>query len=312
MALPVTRPSDIIAMKQVKMLIYGHTGVGKTTLVGTAKNPIIFDCESGAYRSIRSSDVIEIKTMEDANKYAADPDLAAYDTVVIDSFYGLVNLSIDYLKRTNPAVMQSDGTPQMKGWGYVAKSIISLINGLINSGKDVICVSHLTISSKKGTDLQFYSPEIQGGARKFVHKTFDFIGLLSQETNGRTLDFVGDPYKEYKNTHDALGVHVVPDVGQNPNFLAELIETAKQKVSAGTEKQQRAAQKQAELRKLIADATDAKGLDAALAAISAAETLPAFTIKVLKSDLVKRGIELSFEYKDSKWVKAKAKEGEAV
>lgn len=309
MALPVTRPSDIIAMKQVKMLVYGHTGVGKTTLVGTAKNPIIFDCESGAYRSIRSSDVIEIKSIQDANKYADDPDLAVYDTVVIDSFHGLINLAIAALDRY---LIQGDGTPQMKGWGQVTKSVVSLLDKLILSGKDVICISHLTISKKKGTEVDFFSPEIQGGARKFVSKTFDFVGLLSQEAAGRTLDFVGDQFKEYKNTHDALGVHVVPDVGQNPNFLAELIETAKQKVSAGTEKQQRAAQKQAELRKLIADATDANGLDAALAAITEAETLPAFTIKVLKSELVKRGTELSLEYKDSKWVKAKAKEGEVA
>ena len=313
MALPVITPDKIIPMEQVLMLIYGRTGVGKTTLAGTAKNAIVFDCERGSYRSIRSANVLDIPNIETATKYADDPDLAAYDTVIVDSFYGLIQLSIDYLHRTNPTMMQRDGTPHLKGWGTVTQSVVRLLEKFINSGKDVVCISHLSTSKKKGSDEDFYSPEIQGGARKFVEKMFSFIGYLSNEKEGLVLSFLADSHKEYKNSHEALGSYIVPNVNQNPNFLAEIIHTAKQNVSAGTEKQQKAAAGQVEWRGKIEASKVLADFESLRESLMSEDGLPEYTVQVLKTALLKKAKTLGFEVKDGKFVAgSKGKEGDAV
>lgn len=70
----------------VKLLVYGASGTGKTTMIQTATNPFIISSESGllalADHDIPAVEVVNEKGLEEAYKYALNSD---YDTICLDS-----------------------------------------------------------------------------------------------------------------------------------------------------------------------------------------------------------------------------------
>lgn len=89
MAVIINRTGGIAA-KSVKMVVYGQSGAGKTTLVRSLPSPIILSAESGLL-SIQSADLpyIEINSLQDiyeAYKWlTSSDDSKEYQSVALDS-----------------------------------------------------------------------------------------------------------------------------------------------------------------------------------------------------------------------------------
>jgi len=70
----------------VKMIVYGASGVGKTTLIRTAPNPFIISSESGLL-SLADQDIpaVEVKTEDDLKEVYEYVLKSKYDTICLDS-----------------------------------------------------------------------------------------------------------------------------------------------------------------------------------------------------------------------------------
>lgn len=95
----------------IKVIVYGKAGVGKTSLLATAPNPIIISCESGLL-SIADNDIpyIEIgsiKDLHEAYQFLSDND--DYDTICLDSISEIAEILLSELKATAKDPRQAYG-----------------------------------------------------------------------------------------------------------------------------------------------------------------------------------------------------------
>lgn len=104
MALKFTTTDQAAQLHGVKVLVYGPSGVGKTTLCATAPAPIIISAEAGLL-SLRkfTIPVIEIKTVEDlteAHRWCIQSaEAAQFATVCIDSISEIGEVVLANAKR---------------------------------------------------------------------------------------------------------------------------------------------------------------------------------------------------------------------
>ncbi len=122
MAVTFTRTKQ--ASKHNNLLVYGRSGVGKTTLIATAKKPLIISTESGLL-SIADYDipVIEIKDLDDfkeAYKFCKQKKiLKKYDLIALDSISDIAETVLSHLKENVKDPRQA--------YGQLADSIGKLI-----------------------------------------------------------------------------------------------------------------------------------------------------------------------------------------
>lgn len=104
MALKFTTTDQAAQLHGVKMLIYGTSGVGKTTLCATAPQPIILSAEAGLL-SLRKFQipVIEIRTVDDlteAHRWCQQAaEARQFSTVCIDSITEIGEVVLANAKR---------------------------------------------------------------------------------------------------------------------------------------------------------------------------------------------------------------------
>jgi len=91
--------------KFINCLIYGKSGVGKTTLAATAPNPLIIDTEGGtlslADQEIDMVSVRNMEELEDVLKKLKRKRGDKYETIIIDSGSELAEIVLLDLKETH-------------------------------------------------------------------------------------------------------------------------------------------------------------------------------------------------------------------
>lgn len=88
MAIQLKSTKDV-AIDGIKVTIYGPAGAGKTTLMGTAPNPLIISAEAGLL-SLRNKDIpyIEVHNMDElfeAYEYILSEEGSQFKTICLDS-----------------------------------------------------------------------------------------------------------------------------------------------------------------------------------------------------------------------------------
>lgn len=95
----------------VKFLVYGGSGVGKTTLIKTAENPFIISSESGLLAlsdvDIPAVEVVDEAGLEEAYKYALRSE---WDTICLDSISDIAESILNECQEKYPDGRQAYGT----------------------------------------------------------------------------------------------------------------------------------------------------------------------------------------------------------
>lgn len=113
MAVKIKNTRDV-GTDGVKALVYGKAGIGKTTLMSTAENPIILSCESGLL-ALADIDVpyIEIETINDAYEayeyLTEDPQGMKFKTIALDSISEIAEVMLTKLKKESKDARQAYG-----------------------------------------------------------------------------------------------------------------------------------------------------------------------------------------------------------
>lgn len=154
----VKRTGDIQATG-VKLLVYGQSGVGKTTLIKTLPDPIVLSAEAGLL-SIRDSDIpyIDISSIADAEeayKWLVSSDEAKeFQSVAIDSISEIAEVVLSAEKMAN-----KDGRMAYMEMGDKVGKLIRKFRGI--KGKHVY-MSAKVEKTKDETGRILYYPYAPG------------------------------------------------------------------------------------------------------------------------------------------------------
>ncbi len=189
------KPYEREVKQTLNVLIYGRPGIGKTTLACSVDGAFLMDFDRGVDRVdavYQPNNIFEPERWEDLQ--GAVGELAhtpAAKVIVIDTIGKLLELGVDYIRRTRPNLIQNDGTPSLKGYGarnQLFKEFLSSINAI---GRSVIFVSHETEDKVKinREEVTTMRPNITGGNRNEIIQDLDLMGYMQIVNAQRTITF---------------------------------------------------------------------------------------------------------------------------
>lgn len=224
MPIKIIKSTEAITVKNIKILIYGQPGLGKTSIGFTCENPLCLDFDKGAYRSKQRKDSLEITAWSDVVELMNGDELKPYKTIVIDTVGRCLDEITRHLIAENPKLGNRNGALSMQGWGELKGIFQTFMRRMTASGKDVVLIAH--DKEDKSGDQVFKRPDIAGGSYAEVLKTADLIGYMFSKANKRTIDF--EPCDDFiaKNAAN-FPLTTVPDFAIEPYFGHTLLTKAK-------------------------------------------------------------------------------------
>ncbi|ATO20649.1 AAA family ATPase [Acinetobacter sp. LoGeW2-3] len=253
MALPIIPANQPLQVSAIITYLYADPGLGKTSMGFTGDKAISFDFDKGAHRTgeLRRGAVVQVNQWADVANLTPQ-DLAPYNTVVIDTVGAMLE-SIKTHLMLNNTNKQKDGSLKLKAQGLANNIFKQYVNTLISAGKDVVFIAHA--SEDQSGDQVIYRPDLGGKNRNELYRIADIMGYLTTVTTGegknaRVISFKPCPTHHAKNA-GGLGGETgevwVPDLKENPTFLADLIKQAKDHINTMTPEQLAAIKAQEDL-----------------------------------------------------------------
>lgn len=183
----------------IKALILGRAGSGKTRSSSYWKNPLLLDCEDGrAVLADRGTPYVEIESEQDVNdiiaylKKEAGKPSRTFDTVILDTLDGLQQRLI----RNHLAKVRRSRMEAFEGdYDAVNNPIKNLIHTLRDLPINVVVLVHLKeagkvtkkdeVAAHAGEDTltmaQGWSIDLVGDVREKAAGWFDLVGLMQNE-----------------------------------------------------------------------------------------------------------------------------------
>lgn len=230
MGIKIVKSNESIPVTNISMLIYGESGVGKTSLAFTANKALILDFDGGVKHIAErnSNDIVQINKWQDIEELTLDT-LAPYDTIVVDTIGKMSDTLKPYVLNKFPTYGKN-GTPNQKGWGELKQQILSWKNMLMKSGKDIIILAHV-IEEKNGDSI-IKRFKMEGSAKDDVRADVDMVGYMGIENGKHIIDFNPSESKIGKNRGNIPSQEVKKG---HKTFLADLIEFTKNSMNAKSE-----------------------------------------------------------------------------
>ena len=221
-----------------KLMIYGLSGVGKSTLASKLKNPIFIDMEGG----LNYMDVARTPTLSSFEKclsvlaelyQMADSGKREYDTIVIDSADWLVRkitekaAGIDK-KNITETLNRSNG-----GYGngkqvlenYIRTSFLPLLAALNSKGYGICLIAHAdrkVLMNSEGNDIEQITPKIDVNTMNVFVEWCDNVFYLKKDIAGeRILVLESDDTALAKNRLGLTGEVKLSDIDINKLLMPQ-------------------------------------------------------------------------------------------
>ena len=292
MALNIVTSAQPLTINHLIVFIYGDPGVWKTSLAFTAKNPILFDFDKGAYRAANRKDTVQIGAWSEVANINAN-DLEGYDTIVIDTAGRVLDMISDQLKTDAKNIRRGSNELSMQGYGKLGSMFANWLKSLRNMGKDIVILAHA--AEDKDGDNIIKRPDMVGGSKKEVYKVADMMGYMTvvQGMQGaeRVLAFAPSPNYLAKDSGQ-VGNITVTDMVNNPNQLANIIQATKDHINSLSAEQVKYQQDLDEVRAKLMEVETVDALNDIKDSID--ENHP--FVKQMKADVWQAGQRLGFAY----------------
>lgn len=256
--LRITRATDPISVERLVVCLYSVPGTGKTTLAFTSDKPLLLDFDSGVHRAAVRQDAVQINSWADVGGISAD-DLKNYKTLIIDTAGRALDALSTEIVQQNPKLGRSGGALTLQGYGELKSRFIAFTKLIRSFGLDIVLLAHSDEQRGNGDDL-IERIDVQGGSKNEIYKVADVMGRLAIRGGKRVLNFSPSDTSFGKNPA-GLPELIVPNVSDNPRFLADIISQIKTALNKQTVEQQQTASALADWQAKFQEATTAKELN---------------------------------------------------
>jgi phage nucleotide-binding protein len=154
----------------VNVIVYGSSGVGKTSLVKTlpAETTLVLSAEDGLL-SVRDHgvDYVKIKSIGDVLEVINDEDCAKYKNIVVDSITELSQNHFSFLKNKYP-----DPKLALKLWGDFSEDFSKMFKTLRGLEKNVLALA-LVKETENESGKIIKKPDVYGKSSDRIIAWFD-------------------------------------------------------------------------------------------------------------------------------------------
>jgi adenosyl cobinamide kinase/adenosyl cobinamide phosphate guanylyltransferase len=224
MASKITKKTDIQPPLNVVGLIYGVSGIGKTTLALSAPKPLLLDTDGGIHRvqCEYRSDVVQVQSYQDILDVLQE-DLSDYETIVIDTMGELVQFMLRYFSEKDKSLITKKGTYNVSIWGMVKQEFARLKQDMQLLHKNLIFVAHESV--EKDGETRKICMDVQGSTDKDVTRILDFMGFCEMVGETRSISFQPSENFNAKNSLELPKYLEIPTLhkGDINDFLDRVI-----------------------------------------------------------------------------------------
>lgn len=221
--------------KKIRMLIAGYPGIGKSTLALSAPNPLHIDVDFGIDRiePRYRAPYIQPKDYQEILDDLTPMNTQGFDTLVFDTGGKLISLMSLWAIKQDPKYGQRDGSLSLKGYGFVGKEFVRLMDYCFYElQKNIVVVFH-AVEEKDGDNTRLRI-KVEGQTKNNVWEPMDLGGFVEIYGNDRTIGFSNCERYFAKGTRGIHGVWKIPALGSNSqnDFLTKLFADYNAKAAA--------------------------------------------------------------------------------
>lgn len=223
-----------------KMLLYGLSGAGKTTLASKLKNAIVLDVEGGAeFMDIPRIQKKDLQSYEAFYRVLTElwvqadksKDGRQFDNIIIDSADWLVRLIVEHAAGIDSKNLTETLNKSNGGYGNgkqvleneIRSRLIPTFNKLIAQGYGITLVAHAKqtkLLDGDGNKLETIAPKIDENTMNVFVEWVDFVYYLKSDSEGkRTLVLDSDGVALAKNRIGKSGTVSLSDEDFDINKL---------------------------------------------------------------------------------------------
>lgn len=185
----IRNPNDIQdGAKKIRMLIAGYPGIGKSTLALSAPRPLHIDCDFGIDRiePRYRMPYIQPRSYDEILNDLKPENLNDFETLVFDTAGKLISLMGLWAIKQNPKYGQRDGSLSLKGYGFVGREFVRLMDYCFYElKKNIVVVFHAT--EEKDGDNTRLRIKVEGQTKNNVWEPMDLGGFVEMYGNDRTM-----------------------------------------------------------------------------------------------------------------------------
>lgn len=221
--------SQVKPKENYAVLLYGPTGIGKTTAALSAPGPVAHvDFDAGITRVdaafTPNALIAQIESWEGYPGMVQALAAVPANTVVIDTVGKLLDMIQLYIMAQPKYAAKKLEKPTLQVYGDIKAEFLGFIRGLKAGGKNIVFIAQeveTTIKNRKGEDIRYHQPACGSDKnRTEILQDLDLVGYLYKDGTETRITF--DPNESYygKNTCGIPAVVDVPRVeGAEQNIL---------------------------------------------------------------------------------------------
>lgn len=222
----IRNPNDIQeGKKNIRILIAGYPGIGKSTLALSAPKPLHIDVDFGIDRiePRYRKPYIQPSSYDEILEDLTPENVKDFETLVFDTGGKLISLMSLWATKKDPKYAQRDGSLSLKGYGFVGKEFVRLMDYCFYElKKNIVIVFHAT--EEKDGDNTRLRIKVEGQTKNNVWEPMDLGGFVEMYGKNRTIGFSNCERYFAKGTRGISGVIKIPELTESSanDFLTKL------------------------------------------------------------------------------------------
>jgi len=222
----IRNPNEIQTQeKRIRILIAGYPGIGKSTLGLSAPRPLHIDVDFGIDRiePRYRKPYIQPASYDEILTDLVPENLGDFDSLVFDTGGKLISLISLWAIQKDPKYGQKDGSLSLKGYGFVGKEFVRLMDYCFYTlKKNIVIIFHAT--EEKDGDNTRLRIKVEGQTKNNVWEPMDLGGFVEMQGRDRTIGFSNCEKYFAKGTRGISGTYKIPALTETSanDFLTEL------------------------------------------------------------------------------------------